>query len=234
MAFGSLGAFTLGAWQGSVAVMLGGPAADRAGRGRDRVVLRGPRRRERLLPPLRELGRARLLPAGPTCSRSPRSSVPATGACRALDARAGSQGAVDRAASGQLVWEVIDEDSDERRLREVATASRSAWPTSTRRSATSAASSCTRAAGWSRPTRTGSGARRCGAVEVESTPFVERYDLRAADRPGRVDGCASCSSPSLVSWLAEPPARARVRAEGGDARGVRAAAAARTRATSPT
>ena len=91
MAFGSLAAFTLGAWQGSVAVMLGGPAlivlavvaiawicADRAAANDFYFRFAS------------SWGWA--MPAGRTCSRSRRSSVPATGVMPSSGCTAGFQG----------------------------------------------------------------------------------------------------------------------------------------------
>ena len=60
--------------------------------------------------------------------------------------------------------------------------------------------------------------------------------LRAARgrRPGRGAWPASCSSPSLVVWLAEHPLAPGLRDPRRDARGVRGPRRSRTRATSPT
>jgi hypothetical protein len=200
MAFGSAGAFTLGAWKGSVAILLGGPAAivlvvvalawvcaDRAATNdffftfASSVGLSYARRSELLaLTPLLGAGSRRhaeqwmsgRLPGGLT-------------------------GGV-----GQFVWEVVDDDS-ERSVRErnrFALCVADLDPSLTyfrgvylhpRR-------------GLVAPYSDWLGRTPVRRVEVESAQFVERYDLRAATDQDELM-LRRLLSPKVVSWLANHP-----------------------------
>jgi len=199
MAFGSLAAFTLGAWKGSAAIMLGGPAvivlavaaiawfcADRAAASdfyfgfASSVGLSYARRTDLLtLTPLLGAGSRRWaeqwmygrLPGGLT-------------------------GGV-----GQLVWEVIDKDRDVRRERHRFTLCVADLDPSLtyfrgvylhpRR-------------GLIGPYSDWLGRTPVRRVEVESTQFVERYDLRAATDQDELM-LRRLLSPKVVSWLANHP-----------------------------
>lgn len=200
MAFGSLGAFTLGAWKGSVAVMLGGPAvivlavsaiawvcADRAAanefyfRFASSVGL-GYARETNLL-----------------------TLTPLLGAGTRRHAEQWMYGGLPGGFTGgvgQLVWEVVDEDSKpavrERHRFTLCVADldpslsyfRGVYLHPRR--------------GLFGPYSDWLGRTPVRRVEVESARFVERYDLRAATDQDELM-LRRLLSPKVVSWLANHP-----------------------------
>ncbi len=200
MAFGSLAAFTLGAWQGSVAVMLGGPAlivlavvaiawicADRAAandfyfRFASSVGL-GYARRTDLL-----------------------TLTPVLGAGNRRHAEQWMYGRLPGGLTGgvgQFVWEVVDDDS-EKSVRE-------------RNRFTLCVADLDPSLPYFRgvylhprrglvaPYSDWLGRTPVRRVEVESTRFVERYDLRAATDQDELM-LRRLLSPKVVSWLANHP-----------------------------
>ena len=171
-------------------------------------------------------------PIGRSCSRSLRCSVPATGGTWSSGCTGGCRAALSGGV-GQLVWERIQRDSDgtssvkERNRFTICVADldpslpyfRGVYLHPRR--------------GLFAPYSDWLGRTPVRTVEVESSRFVERYELRAATDQDELLRAPAARADGR-ELAGESPACARVRAEGGDAVRVRAAAAARTRATSPT
>ena len=201
MAFGSLAAFTLGAWQGSVAVMLGGPALIVLAVVAIAWICRGPRGRERLLLPLRVLCGAGLCPpdgpahahSGPRCRHRRHAEQWMYGRLPG-----GLTGGV-----GQFVWEVVDEDSESigsraQPLHALRGGPRPVAPVLPRRLSAPAPRAVAPYSDWL-------GRTPVRRVEVESTRVRRALRPARGHRPGRVD-----AAPAAVSegrqLAGQPPA----------------------------
>jgi hypothetical protein len=202
MAFGSLGAFTVGAWQGSVPIMLGGPAAivlavaAIAWVAADRAAANNFYFEFATSVGLTYASQSLLLALTPLLGAGSRRHVEQWMYGRLPGALSGGL--------GQLVWERVQQDSDgstsvkERNRFTICVVDLdSSLPyfhgvyLHPRR-------------GLFAPYSDWLGRTPVRSVEVESSQFVERYELRAASDQDDLL-LRRLFSPSVVSWLANHP-----------------------------
>ena len=203
MAFGSLAAFTVGAWQANLAIMLGGPAAIVLGVAGVAWYFADRAAANNFYFGFAELGRAHVRRTGPTLL----TMTPLLGAGNRRHVEQWMYGRMPGDLSGglgQFVWERIQKDSDgttsvkERNRFTICVVDldpslpffRGIYLHPRR--------------GLFAPYSEWLGRTPVRTVEVESTAFVERYELRAAsDQEDLL--VHRLFAPTVVSWLANHP-----------------------------
>lgn len=201
MAFGSLAAFTLGAWQGSVPIMLGGPAAIVAAvvvlcwTGADRSAARNFYWGYAQSVGLTYAAETSLLALTPLLGAGSRRHVEHW--------MYGRMAAAQDGGVGQLVWERIEKNGERKSVAERNRFTICVVDLDTSLPYFHGVYLHPRR-GLFAPYSDWLGRDSVRSVEVESSQFVERYELRAASDQDDLL-LRRLLSPTVVSWLANHP-----------------------------